>query len=101
MCEFNMAVHVRGGQSGATNLAAPSIGLTGDLGDEWGTSKKGKWVVVSSIRLRPNRSATPLPHHPQDLWSGMGRVEGAGAPIEIKRIGISRRLNSATASWPT
>src|SRR5712672_3826303 len=47
MCEFNMAVHVREGQAGATNLAGAKYWLTGDLGDEWGTSKKGEWVVVS------------------------------------------------------
>jgi len=46
-CEFNMAVHVREGQAGATNLAGAKYWLTGDLGDEWGTAKKGKWVVVS------------------------------------------------------
>src|SRR3954466_12644494 len=46
-CEFNMAVKVKEGYSGKTNLAGAKYWLTGDLGDEWGTAKKGKWVVVS------------------------------------------------------
>ncbi|MGH9492780.1 MAG: DUF1326 domain-containing protein [Terriglobales bacterium] len=46
-CEFNMAVKVREGHSGKVNLAGAKYWLTGDLGDEWGTNKKGKWVVVS------------------------------------------------------
>jgi len=46
-CEFNMAVKVREGRSGNTNLAGAKYWLTGDLGDEWGTNKKGAWVVVS------------------------------------------------------
>ncbi len=46
-CEFNMAVKVREGYSGNTSLTGAKYWLTGDLGDEWGTNKKGKWVVVS------------------------------------------------------
>src|SRR5215471_20980267 len=46
-CEFNMAVKVREGQSGDVKLDGAKYWLTGDLGDEWGTNKKGKWVVVS------------------------------------------------------
>ncbi len=46
-CEFNMAVKVREGYSGNTNLAGSKYWLTGDLGDEWATNKKGQWVVVS------------------------------------------------------
>ncbi len=46
-CEFNMAVKVREGYSGATSLTGAKYWLTGDLGDEWGTNHKGKWVVVS------------------------------------------------------
>lgn len=46
-CEFNMAVKVREGHSGTTNLAGAKYWLTGDLGDEWGTAKKAPWVVVS------------------------------------------------------
>src|SRR5262249_37779558 len=46
-CEFNMAVTVREGHSGNTNLAGAKYWLTGDLGDEWGTKKKAKWVIVS------------------------------------------------------
>ncbi len=46
-CEFNMAVTVREGHSGATNLAGAKYWLTGDLGDKWGTEKKASWVLVS------------------------------------------------------
>lgn len=46
-CEFNMAVKVREGQSGNVKLDGAKYWLAGDLGDEWGTNKKGKWVVVS------------------------------------------------------
>ena len=46
-CEFNMAVTVREGYSGNTNLAGAKYWLTGDLGDQWGTHKKAPWVVVS------------------------------------------------------
>jgi len=102
MCEFNMAVHVRGGQSGATNLAGAKYWLTGDLGDEWGTAKKGKWVVVSfdPTTTKPQRDAlAPIILKTYGLEWGELRVQEA--PIEIKRIGISRRLNSATASWLT
>jgi hypothetical protein len=46
-CEFNMAVKVREGFSGSVKLAGATYWLTGDLGPDWGTAKKGKWVVVS------------------------------------------------------
>lgn len=47
MCEFNMAVTVREGHSGNVDLAKTKYWLTGDIGDKWGTEKKGAWVVVS------------------------------------------------------
>jgi len=47
MCEFNMAVTVREGHSGDVNLANAKYWLTGDLGDKWGTEKKGSWVTVT------------------------------------------------------
>jgi len=47
MCEFNMAVTVREGHSGNVDLANAKYWLTGDLGDHWGTEKKGSWVTVS------------------------------------------------------
>jgi uncharacterized protein DUF1326 len=46
-CEFNIAVKVREGHSGETNLAGAKYWLTGDLGDKFGTEKKSPWVVVS------------------------------------------------------
>jgi len=47
MCEFNMAVTVREGHSGNVDLRNAKYWLTGDIGDKWGTQKKGTWVVVS------------------------------------------------------
>lgn len=47
MCEFNMAVTVREGHSGNVDLRNAKYWLTGDIGDKWGTEKKGTWVVVS------------------------------------------------------
>ena len=47
MCEFNMAVTVREGHSGNVDLANAKYGLTGDLGDKWGSEKKATWVTVS------------------------------------------------------
>ncbi len=46
-CEFNMAVTVREGYSGKTQLAGARYWLTGDLGETWGTEKKAKWVHVT------------------------------------------------------
>ena len=47
MCEFNMAVTVREGHSGNVDLANAKYWLTGDIGDNWATEKKGSWVTVS------------------------------------------------------
>jgi len=58
MCEFNMAVNVREGHSGETNLAGAKYWLTGDLGDEWGTAKKGSWVIVSFDPVHRKLSVT-------------------------------------------
>jgi len=38
---------VREGYSGTTSLNGAKYWLTRDLGDEWGTNKKGSWVVLS------------------------------------------------------
>ena len=46
-CEFNMAVTVRKGYSGKTQLTGAKYWLTGDLGMSWGTEKKAKWVSVT------------------------------------------------------
>lgn len=46
-CEFNMAVKVREGHSGAVSLTGAKYWLTGDLGENWGETKKAKYVVVS------------------------------------------------------
>jgi Protein of unknown function (DUF1326) len=87
-CEFNMAVKVREGHSGATNLAGAKYWLTGDLGDEWGTSKKGAWVVASfdpSTSKEQRDALAPMILKTYGLEWGELKVQEA--PIEISRSG--------------
>jgi hypothetical protein len=85
-CEFNMAVTVREGHSGNTNLAGAKYWLTGDLGDKWGTDKKAPWVVVSfdPKTTKVQRDAlTPIILGIYGLeW---GDLKAQEAPIEINR----------------
>ena len=85
-CEFNMAVNVREGKSDGTNLAGAKYWLTGDLGENWGTEKKGKWVVVSfdPTTTKPQRDAlAPIILKTYGLeWNELKVQE---APIEISR----------------
>jgi len=87
-CEFNMAVKVREGYSGKTNLAGSKYWLTGDLGDEWGTNKKGEWVVVSfdpSTNKEQRDALAPMILKTYGLdW---GELKVQEAPIEISRAG--------------
>jgi len=85
-CEFNMAVKVREGYSGNTDLAGAKYWLSGDLGDEWGTQKKGKWVVVSfdpSTRKEQRDALAPMILKTYGLEWGELKVQEA--PIEINR----------------
>ena len=87
-CEFNMAVKVREGQAGNTNLSGAKYWLTGDLGNEWGTEKKGKWVVVSfdPATTKEQRDAlAPIILKTYGLQWGEMKVQEA--PIEINRTG--------------
>jgi uncharacterized protein DUF1326 len=88
MCEFNMAVTVREGHSGDTNLAGAKYWLTGDLGDKWGTEKKGAWVVVSfdpSTSKAQRDALAPMILKIYGLeWPELKVQE---APIEIRRSG--------------
>jgi len=87
-CEFNMAVKVREGHSGDTNLAGAKYWLTGDLGDEWGTNKKGAWVAVSfdpSITKAQRDALAPMILKTYGLEWGELKVQEA--PIEISRSG--------------
>jgi hypothetical protein len=87
-CEFNMAVKVREGSSGKTNLAGAKYWLTGDLGDKWGTEKKGKWVVVSfdPTTTKVQRDAlAPIILKTYGLEWGEMKVQEA--PIEITQTG--------------
>jgi len=84
-CEFNMAVNVREGHSGKTDLAGAKYWLTGDLGDEWGKGK-GKWVVVSfdpKTNKEQRDALAPIILKTYGLeWSELKVQE---APIEIDR----------------
>src|SRR5215813_15525066 len=85
-CEFNMAVKVREGHSSSTNLTGAKYWLTGDLGDEWGTNKKGKWVVVSfdpSTTKEQRDALAPMILKTYGLEWGELKVQEA--PIEISR----------------
>src|SRR5881227_1232145 len=87
-CEFNMAVKVREGHSGNTNLAGAKYWLTGDLGDEWGTNKKGAWVAVSfdpSTSKQQRDALAPIILKTYGLEWGEMKVQEA--PIEISRTG--------------
>ncbi len=87
-CEFNMAVKVREGYSGNTNLAGAKYWLTGDLGDEWGTNKKGDWVVVSfdpSTNKEQRDALAPMILKTYGLeWKELKVQE---APIQVDRAG--------------
>ena len=87
-CEFNMAVKVRDGYSGSTNLTGAKYWLTGDLGDEWGTNKKGKWVVVSfdpSTTKQQRDALAPMILKTYGLdW---GELKVQEAPIEVNHAG--------------
>jgi hypothetical protein len=85
-CEFNMAVQVREGRSGNVNLAGSKYWLTGDLGDKWGSEKKGKWVVVSfdpSTTKAQRDALAPIILKTYGLEWGELKVQEA--PIEIHR----------------
>jgi len=89
MCEFNMAVNVREGHSGETNLAGAKYWLTGDLGDDWGTAaKKGSWVIVSfdpSTSKAQRDALAPIILKTYGLeWSELKVQE---SPIDIQRFG--------------
>jgi Protein of unknown function (DUF1326) len=87
-CEFNMAVTVREGRSGSTNLAGAKYWLTGDLGDKWGTDKKAPWVVVSfdpSTTKAQRDALAPIIIKTYGLdWTDLKVQE---ARIEINRTG--------------
>ena len=87
-CEFNMAVKVREGRAGVTNLAGAKYWLTGDLGENWGTQKKAAWVTATfdpSTSKAQRDALVPLILRTYGLeW---GELKAAEAPIEIKNQG--------------
>jgi len=46
-CEFQMAVRVNDGNLGDVQLKGAKYWLAGDLGEEWGTTGKTPWLVVT------------------------------------------------------
>jgi hypothetical protein len=87
-CNFNMAVTVREGHSGDVNLTGAKYWLTGDLGDKWGTEKKGNWVLVSfdpSTTKAQRDALAPMILKTYGLEWGELKVQEA--PIEIARNG--------------
>jgi hypothetical protein len=87
-CEFNMAVKVREGHSGNTNLAGAKYWLTGDLGEHWGTEKKGKWVVVSFDPATTKEQRDALaPMILKTYGLEWGELKVLEAPIEVSRQG--------------
>jgi len=87
-CNFNMAVTVREGHSGDVNLTGAKYWLTGDLGDKWGTEKKGNWVLVSfdpSTTKAQRDALAPMILKTYGLEWGELKVQEA--PIEISRNG--------------
>lgn len=87
-CNFNMAVTVREGHSGDVNLSGAKYWLSGDLGDKWGTEKKGNWVLVSfdpSTTKAQRDALAPMILKTYGLdW---GELKVQEAPIEIARNG--------------
>jgi len=87
-CEFNMAVKVRAGHSGKVDLGGAKYWLTGDLGDEFGTNKKGKWVVVSFDPATTQEQRDVLaPIILKTYGLEWGELKVQEAPIEINRDG--------------
>jgi hypothetical protein len=85
-CKFNMAVLVREGNSGKTNLAGAKYWLTGDLGDKWGTEKKGEWVVVSFDPTTTKEQRDALaPMILKTYGLEWGELKVQEAPIEINK----------------
>ena len=101
-CDFNMAVVVREGHSGDINLAGAKYWLTGDLGDKWGTEKKGKWVQVTfdPATTKAQRDAlAPMILKTYGLEWGEVKV-GEGA-IEISRNGnvVEAKLSGGKTAY--
>src|SRR5256885_16590626 len=68
MCEFNMAVHVGGGQSGSTNPGGAKYWLTGGLGGEGGSAKKRKGGGgLFGSPTHKTKGDAAAPHNPKTL----------------------------------
>jgi Protein of unknown function (DUF1326) len=88
MCEFNMAVTVREGHSGNVDLANAKYWLTGDIGDKWGTEKKGTWVVVSFDPKTTKEQRDALaPIILKTYGLEWGELKVQEAPIEVRQSG--------------
>jgi hypothetical protein len=88
MCEFNMAVTVREGHSGNVDLRNAKYWLTGDIGDKWGTQKKGTWVVVSFDPKTTKEQRDALaPIILKTYGLEWGELKVQEAPIEVRQSG--------------
>ena len=88
MCEFNMAVSVREGHSGNVDLTNAKYWLTGDIGDKWGTEKKGAWVVVSFDPKTTKEQRDALaPIILKTYGLEWGELKVQEAPIEVRQSG--------------
>lgn len=88
MCEFNMAVTVREGHSGNVDLRNAKYWLTGDIGDQWGTEKKGTWVVVSFDPKTTKEQRDALgPIILKTYGLEWGELKVREAPIEVRQSG--------------
>src|SRR5258708_27906237 len=83
-----MSVKGGAGHLGSTNLTGAKYWLTGDLGDEWGTNKKGEGVVVAfdpSTNKEQRDALAPMILKTYGLEWGELKVQEA--PIEVSRAG--------------
>jgi len=101
-CEFNIAVTVREGHSGQTNLAGAKYWLTGDLGEKWGTERKAPWVVVTfdpSTAKAQRDALAPMILKIYGLdWADLKVQEGS---IDISRTGdiVEARLDGGKMAY--
>jgi hypothetical protein len=97
-----MAVKVRAGHSGKVNLDGAKYWVTGDLGDEWGTNKKGKWAVVSFDPSTTKEQRDALAQIILKTYGlEWGDLKVQEAPIEISRSGdiVEAKLGSGQMAY--
>ncbi len=87
-CEFNMAVKVRHGAAGKVNLAGAQYWLTGDLGNDWGSKKRAKWVFVTfDPKVSKEQRDALAPMILKTYGFEWGELKIQEAPVEVKHTG--------------